>query len=296
MPIPCKSVCNPAAVFFGGEFLLLLRVIDQDDRSHLFVARSADGVGNWRVEKEPLLTPDRDSQWFDNLGCEDPRITPMEESGEYAITYVGYSRLGACVCMAITSDFATVTKLGVIIHPYNKDAALLPRKSDGHYRLLHRPTAGPLENIWMSSSPDLLHWGHPVCVLEESDKPGWDDGKVGAGPPPIETPHGLLLIFHGVESIDNGWIYRMGMVLLDKNNPENVIVRWPYWLMEPCEPYEFSSANRAIIFPTGAILRDNLMYVYYGAGDTVVGLATVEPSAIKEFEDELDRASLARTS
>jgi predicted GH43/DUF377 family glycosyl hydrolase len=292
MPIPCKAVCNPAAIVINDEVLLLLRVIDNDDRSYLYVARSADGITGWRIEPEPLLSPKVDAQWYDNIGCEDPRITYLEDRREYAITYVGASRYGACVCLAVTTDFVSAQRMGVIIHPYNKDAAIMPGKFDGQYRLLHRPTAGPLEAIWMSSSSDLLHWGEPKCVLEESDKPGWDDGKVGTGPTPIEVTHGWLLIFHGVQTIENGWIYRMGMMLLDKDEPSKVVARWPYWLMEPSQPYELSAANRAIIFPTGAFMRNEILHIYYGAGDTVVALATIGGAGMAEFRDELTSEKL----
>ena len=290
MPFECKSVCNPAAVVIGSEVLLLLRIIDLHDKSFLYVARSSDGISNWSIEPEPLLSPDIDSQWYDNVGCEDPRITFLEDRQEYIITYVGVSRLGACVCLATTSDFKTATRMGIIIHPYNKDASIMPIKFGGQYRLLHRPTAGPLEAIWMSSSRDLLHWGEPRCVVEESDKPGWDDGKVGAGPTPIELAHGWLLIFHGVETIPNGWIYRMGMVLLDKEEPSKVVARWPYWLMEPAAPYEYSAANRAIIFPTGSFMRNGILHIYYGAGDTTVALATVGMNEMDTFRAELSEA------
>jgi predicted GH43/DUF377 family glycosyl hydrolase len=293
MPIPCKAVCNPAAIVIDDYVLLLLRVIDHQDRSHLFVARSKDGVSGWTIESEPLLTPLKDAGWYDNIACEDPRITFMEDTQEFAITYVGVSEFGACVCLALTGDFVTARRLGIVIHPYNKDAAILPKKFDGKYRLLHRPTSGPLEDVWMSSSPDLLHWGEPVNVLRESDQPGWYDGKVGTGPTPIETEHGWLLLFHGVQSIDQGWIYRMGMVMLDKDEPSRIIVKWPYWLMEPQEPYEFSATNRAIIFPTGAFIRDGILQVYYGAGDTVVAVATVDADSLKEFRNEISMAQSA---
>ena len=287
MPIACKSVCNPAAVLIEDTVLLLLRVIDNNDKSHLFVARSSDGIGNWEIEPTPLLSPNNSAEWYDNHGCEDPRLTYMEDTQEYLVTYVGSSRLGASVCLASTKDFKIAKRMGVIIHPYNKDAAVLPRKFDGQFRLLHRPTAGPLEAVWMSSSYDLLHWGEPTCVVEESDKPGWQDGKVGCGPTPIEVEHGWLLIYHGVQAISEGWIYRVGMVLLDKDEPRKVVARWPYWLMEPKEPYEFSETNRAIIFPTGLFVRDGVMHIYYGAGDTVVALATVGVEAMRSFRNEL---------
>ena len=249
MPVPCKAVCNPAAVLVGGEVLLLLRVIDERDRSHLFVARSADGIGNWRIEKTPLLSPDEpDAGWYDNWGCEDPRITYMEEMAAYVITYVGYSRYGAGVCIATTQDFVTAKRRGMAIHPYNKDAVLFPRKIGGRFLMLHRPTAGPLENIWISESDDLLHWGNPRCVLEEADQPGWDSGKVGAGPPPTEVDGGWALIFHGVMPVGESWEYRFGLALLDHDDPSKLLRRWPDWVFGPQEPYEMRGDRPGVVF------------------------------------------------
>lgn len=287
MPIPCKAVCNPAACLVNDEVLLLLRVIDSADKSHLFVARSADGVGNWRVEPTPLLSPaDAEAGWYDDWGCEDPRITYLEELGQYVITYVGYSRYGAGVCQALTTDFVTVKRLGMAIHPYNKDAALFPRKIGGRYLMLHRPTAGPLENIWISESDDLLHWGNPRCVLEEAQQPGWDSGKVGAGPPPLEVDSGWFLIFHGVKPAGESWEYRFGLALLDRDDPSKMVMRWPEWVFGPQEPYEMRGSGNGVVFPTGLVAKDNTLFVYYGAGDTTVALATAKRDMLRQFGQE----------
>ncbi len=292
MPFPCKAVCNPAAHLVDGEVLLLLRVIDDKDQSHLHVARSADGIGDWRIEKTPLLSPlDTDAGWFDNWGCEDPRITYVEEIGAYAIVYVGYSRYGAGVCIATTQDFVSVKRRGMAIHPYNKDAVLFPRKIGGRYLMLHRPTAGPLENIWISESDDLLHWGNPRCVLEECDQPNWDSGKVGAGPPPVETKDGWALIFHGVMQVGDSWEYRMGLALLDKDDPSKLLSRWPEWIFGPEEPYELRGDKPGVVFPTGLVEKDGQVLVYYGAADTTVGLAIAQTEMLHEFKHRLESVS-----
>jgi len=278
IPIPCKAVCNPAAYRVNGETLLLLRVIDPVDRSHLLVARSKDGVGDWRFDPFPLLSPGPEAAWYETLGCEDPRISYLSEREEYVIAYVGASHFGAGVCLASTRDFWDISRLGLVIHPYNKDAALFPRKINGRYLMLHRPTAGPLENVWLAESDDLLHWGNPQCVLQEEDKPGWDSGKVGTGPPPIETPDGWLLIFHGVELIESNWEYRVGLALLDINDPSRIITRLPHWGLEPHAPYETRGDKPGIIFPTGAIEQNGMLSLYCGAADTSVALATAEIS------------------
>ena len=274
MPFPCKAVCNPAACLVDGETLLLLRAIDNEDHSHLVVARSQDGIGGWRMQDPPLLSPDQADAWYETLGCEDARITFLSDEGEYVIAYVGSSELGAGVCLATTQDFRSVSRMGLVIHPYNKDAALFPRKIGGRYLLLHRPTAGPLENIWLSESEDLRHWGNPVCVLQENQQPGWDSGKVGTGPTPIETPDGWLLIFHGVQLEETGWLYRVGVALLDLEDPSRIIAKVPIWVFGPMESYELRGDKPGIVFPTGAVVQEGTLRLYYGAADTCVAVAS----------------------
>lgn len=280
IPSPCKAVCNPAACTVGGETLLLLRVIDPDDHSHLLVARSPNGVDGWRYNSAPLLGPLASPAWYDADGAEDPRIVFLPERGEYAITYVGSSRYGAGVCIATTRDFASVNPLGLVMHPYNKDAVLFPRRIGGKYFLLHRPTAGPLENIWIDESEDLTTWGNPRCLLEEADKPGGAHGKIGAGPPPIETPQGWLLLFHCVEQQETGWLYRMSAALLDLDDPSKVLARAPSWVFAPGAPYEMQPPKPGIIFPTGAVVDGDTLRLYYGAADSSVALATASLSQL----------------
>ena len=274
MLFPCKAVCNPAACLVDGETLLLLRVIDPDEHSHLVVARSQNGLTDWRIQDPPLLSPGPDAAWYETFGCEDARITYLSERGEYVIAYVGSSHQGAGVCLATTRDFRSVERFGLVIHPYNKDAALFPRRINGRYLLLHRPTAGPLENIWLSESDDLRHWGNPKCVLQEEEQPGWNSGKVGTGPPPIETPDGWLLIFHGVQLEETGWLYRVGLVLLDLEDPSQVIAKVSHWVFGPMAPYELRGEKPGIVFPTGAVVQEGVMRLYYGAADTTVAVAT----------------------
>ena len=114
LPYPCDCVCNPAAHIVDGEVLLLLRVIDQEGSSHITVARSKDGIGDWRIETTPLLHPGDMDLPFETYGCEDPRLVYLEDRGEYAITYTGYSPLGAGVCIATTKDFQTTQRFGLV--------------------------------------------------------------------------------------------------------------------------------------------------------------------------------------
>jgi beta-1,4-mannooligosaccharide/beta-1,4-mannosyl-N-acetylglucosamine phosphorylase len=273
-PVPCKSICNPAAVLVNDETVLLTRIIDDCDVSHLWVARSHNGVDGWRFDAEPLLTPaPQEDDWFDTLGCEDPRLTYQPEWDIYLITYVGYSPFGAGVCLATTARFERAQRHGIIIPPYDKDAVLFPRKINGRFTILHRPTINGLENIWMMQSDDLLHWGRPVCVMQKGTD-GWDGGKIGSGPPPIETPEGWLLVFHGAENTSNGWVYKVGLALLDLDDPTKVLARTKMPVLSPETNYEQGGVKPGIVFPTGLIQRGDEVWMYYGAADVGIALAT----------------------
>ena len=286
IPYPCDCVCNPAAHLVGDDVLLLLRVIDQEGSSHITVARSRDGVTDWRIEDRPFIAPDDVSaRWplargaeydasFEAYGSEDPRVVFLADRGEYAVTYTGYSSLGAGVCIATTRDFRDVTRFGLVLSPNNKDASLFPRRIGGRYWMLHRPALGDMEHIWLVESEDLIHWGRPWMILSERGGPWWDGDKVGGGPPPIETPDGWLVIFHGVKGTSHGPIYRAGLALLDLDDPRKVIRRLPRWVFGPKEPYESTGFIPGVVFPTGTVQKGDDLYLYYGAADTRVALAT----------------------
>ncbi len=276
LPYPCDCVCNPAAYLVNDEVLLLLRVIDQEGSSHITVARSQDGITNWRIDTTPLLHPADRNLPYEVYGCEDPRLVYLEDRSEYIITYTGYSPMGAGICLATTQDFQSVERYGLVIAPNNKDAALFPRRIGGRYWMLHRPTLGSLEHIWLIESEDLCYWGKPWCIIEERGGPWWDGEKVGCGPPPIETADGWLVIFHGVKQTSHGPIYRAGLALLDLDDPRKVIRRLPRWVFGPKEPYESTGFIPGVIFPTGTVIKGDELYMYYGAADTRIALATTK--------------------
>ena len=276
IPYPCDCVCNPAAHIVNDEVLLLLRVIDQEGGSHITVARSQNGITDWRIERHPLLAPTDRNMPYEEYGCEDPRLAFLEDRGEYVITYTGYSPLGAGICIATTKDFQTVERYGLVIAPNNKDAAIFPRRIKGKYWMLHRPALGDMEHIWLAESEDLIHWGRPWMIIEERGGPWWDGLKVGGGPTPIETPDGWLIIYHGVKGTARGPIYRVGLALLDLDDPRKVIRRLPRWVFGPKEPYEATGFIPGVVFPTGTVMMGDTLYMYYGAADTRIGLATTK--------------------
>ena len=288
-PYPAHTVFNPGAVqLSNGETLLLVRVEDRQGASHLTVARSADGMGGWRIDSAPTMTPLPDQYPEELWGIEDPRIVWLEELERYAITYTAYSRNGPLVALALTSDFTTFERLGPITPPEDKDAALFPRRFGGRWVLIHRPvstTGNSKANIWLSFSPDLKHWGDHMTLMEAREGSNWDAGKIGLSPPPIETPEGWLVVYHGVRLTASGAIYRVGLALLDLDDPRRVIRRGEDWVFGPEEQYELTGDVPNVVFSCGIVIdRDGRkMRMYYGAADTSIGVATADMSDVLDW-------------
>lgn len=278
-----NAVFNPGAVEFNGETLLLVRVEDMRGFSHLTLAKSKDGKTNWEISSSPTLEPDWNFK-EEHFGLEDPRIVFLQERNEYAIVYVSFSGGAPLVSLALTKDFKTFTRLGAILPPEDKDAALFPRLIRGKYAIIHRPIVRGTANIWISFSPDLIHWGHHSVLL--STRPGWwDCHRVGLGPPPIETSEGWLIIYHGVRVTASGSLYRVGVALLDLDNPEKVIRRSEDWVLSPQEIYELVGDVPGVVFPTGVVVDKNTneLRLYYGAADKSVGLAIANLKELVEY-------------
>jgi predicted GH43/DUF377 family glycosyl hydrolase len=288
LPYPAKAIFNPGAAQVGAETLLLARVEDLRGISQLHVARSVDGVTDWRFDPAPLLVPEPEPGRHpeEGWGCEDPRLTWLPERAEWAISYTAYSGRGPLVSLATTTDFRSVQRLGPVMPPEDKDAALFSRRLAGRWAMIHRPM--PLRggaHMWVSYSPDLLQWGDPVLLLEARDGAWWDAGKVGLGPPPIETPDGWLLLYHGTQLTASGPLYRVGFALLDLEDPTIVLCRSDESVFGPREPYECDGDVGEVVFPSGWIvdeLRDEVR-LYYGAADTRIGLATARLSAVLDY-------------
>jgi len=273
-PYPVHSVFNPGAVRLpDGSTLLLCRVEDRRGHSHLCAARSLNGVNGWSIDPEPTLQGDSNEAIW---GIEDPRITYMPELGKYAITYTAFTKGGPGVALALTTDFRTFERMGVIMQPDDKDAALLPRKVDGEYALVHRPVSDTGAHIWMSFSPDLRNWGSHRLILQARKGAWWDANKVGISPPLIETPEGWLMLYHGVRQTASGCLYRVGLALFAIDRPDHCIARGDSWIFGPEAPYETHGDVSNVAFPCGYTVGDDgdTLNIYYGAADTSVALAT----------------------
>ena len=293
-----------ATVADDGRVYLLYRAIPQGYRLNLSgrgydnyissvgCAVSEDGVRFRRFE-EPVLKPD---DHFDRFGCEDPRVTRLQFDGDtrYLITYTAlsapaFSGYGNRVALASTGDFRTFRKHGVIIPDVNdKDAVFFPEPVGGRIALLHR-IMPDIQIVYFEDFEQILNppegfWPRYLERLDEytvmRPRPGWESAKIGAGPPPIKTGEGWLLIYHGV---DENHVYRAGAALLDLDDPRRVIARSPYPILEPMEPYEREGDVPNVVFPEGAIVVDGDLYVYYGGADKVCCLATASLSELVDW-------------
>ena len=276
-PYPAHTVFNAgAARLADGTTLLLCRVEDRRGHSHLCAARSRNGVDGWTIDPEPTLRAEPERYPEELWGIEDPRITFLEEMGKYAVAYTAYGRGGPGVALALTDDFRRFERYGLIMQPDDKDAALLPKRIDGSFALVHRPMTDSGAHIWISFSPDLTNWGGHKLLLPARKGSWWDANKVGLSPPLIETPEGWLMLYHGVRHTAAGCLYRIGVALLAFDRPEHCLARGDSWIFGPETPYERQGDVGYVTFPCGYTIGGDgdALNIYYGAGDTCVALAT----------------------
>ena len=288
-PYQVNSVFNPGATLLAdGSTLLLCRVEDRRGLSHLCAARSANGMDDWQIDPSPTLKANPEYFPEELWGIEDPRITYIPELSQYAIVFTAYSRGGPGVALALTEDFRHFKRYGMIMQPVNKDAALLPRRIDGRWALIHRPVGLTGAHMWISYSSDLYNWGEHKQILEARLGGWWDANKIGLSPPPIETPEGWLIIYHGVRHNAAGSIYRLGLALFDLDKPERCLKRGDEWVFGPEEPYEQRGDVDNVVFPCGYTLGadGDTINLYYGAADTCIAMATGSVSAMLRWFKE----------
>jgi predicted GH43/DUF377 family glycosyl hydrolase len=287
-PYPAHTVFNAGATRLAdGTTLLLCRVEDRRGHSHFCAARSANGVDGWVIDQQPTLAPDPDNHPEELWGIEDPRITFVEELGKYAIAYTAFSKGGPGVAMAMTTDFRSFERLGLVMQPDDKDAAMLPRRIGGNFALIHRPATDVSANIWISFSPDLRNWGGHRIMLAARRGSWWDANKIGLSPPLIETPRGWLMLYHGVRRTAAGALYRLGAALFDLETAERCLLRGDSWIFGPEAPYEREGDVGYVAFPCGYTIGedDDTINLYYGAADTSIALATGSISQLLAWLD-----------
>ena len=298
-PYRANTVFNPGAtVLADGTTLLLCRVEDLRGHSHLTVARSKDGVSNWEIDDQPTLLADFENYPEEIWGIEDPRITYVPELEQYAIVYTSYSRGGPGVSMALTRDFRSFERLGVVMSPEDKDAALLPRRINGEWALIHRPAGSFGAHMWISFSNNLRHWGSHKMMLEARRGAWWDANKIGLCNPPIETPRGWLVVYHGVRQSCAGCLYRLGLALFDLEAPENCLIRGDEWVFGAETDYERAGDVGNVVFPCGHVVASDgdTLRLYYGAADHCIALATARISTLLDWLDTHGRPYVVRGS
>jgi predicted GH43/DUF377 family glycosyl hydrolase len=276
-PYPAHTVFNPGATRLAdGSTLLLCRVEDRRGHSHLCAARSANGLDDWAIDPVPTLSADPQRYPEELWGIEDPRITYVAELRRYVVAYTAFSSSGPGVALALTEDFRSFERYGIVMQPDDKDAAILPRRVNGNFALIHRPMYDSGAHIWLSYSPDVHNWGTHQVMLPARKGAWWDANKVGLSPPPIETSDGWLMIYHGVRHTAAGALYRLGLALFELERPEVCLARGDAWIFGPEECYELSGDVAGVVFPCGLTIADDgdKIHLYYGAADTCIAVAT----------------------
>ena len=271
--IPCaNSVFNSAVIFRNGHFEGVFRCDDREMQQKLYLGVSENGI-DWQLEDRPLELRAPDGSPAGQACGYDPRVCLID--GKYIVTWCAQYH-GPTIGIAWSEDFRTFYRLENAFLPFNRNGVLFPRKINGKYCMLSRPSDNghtPFGDIFLSQSPDLEHWGCHRHVMGAGG--GWSWTKIGAGPIPIETEEGWLLFYHGVATTCSGMIYSMGAALLDRDRPWEVKARCRPYLLHPEEPYERTGDVPNVIFPCAALCdRDTgRLAIYYGAADTVVALA-----------------------
>jgi beta-1,4-mannooligosaccharide/beta-1,4-mannosyl-N-acetylglucosamine phosphorylase len=282
-----SSVFNPGAVAFDGGVVLMLRVQSRSRETVMMVARSSDGV-RFTVSEEIVHFRGIEKVRERIYHIYDPRITRLGEL--YYIMFAMDMDSGCQLGLGVTSDFEKFEFLGITSTEDIRNGVLFPEQVGGKYLRMDRPNrarhqGGPTSGseIWLSESDDLLHW-QPRAALISGRFHYWDE-FIGSGPPPVKTRQGWLHVYHGVAGhFGSSNIYQAGALLLDLRDPTKLIGRCRCNILEPREPYELTGQVPNVVFPSGMIvenydadgcaLPDSPVKIYYGAADTVVGLAT----------------------
>ena len=289
-PWESTNVFNCAATYEDGKIQLVYRAQGEDGISRLGYASTYDGFHIEERSAEPFLSPSGDL--FELYGCEDPRITRIGE--RYYICYTAYgkrkrwrrtakTRIAQPALTSISvSDFLNRRCMwGKRIYPLpqidSKNCVLFPEKFDNHYVMYHRI----LPHIWVGYSTELEDWSKSYHRIVAQPTEEWEKMKIGAGAPPIRTDKGWLLAYHGV---DENFTYRLGLAIVDLNDPESMR-RLKKPILEPVEEYERVGFVPNVVFSCGAVVMDGKLFMYYGAADRVIGVATAELSDLLSLFD-----------
>lgn len=284
-PTPSTArVYNSAVLPHEGAFVGVFRADHKNGRANLHFGRSRDGI-SFQIDDPAIPWQDEQGRPSPLSYGYDPRFLRLE--GSCYVVWCDDLR-GASIGLGRTQDFKTWTRLPNPLLPFNRNGVLFPRKVGGSYRLLSRPSDSghtPFGDIFISESPDLIHWGRHRFVMGRGGRGWWQGVKIGAGPTPIETSEGWLLFYHGVSTTCNGFVYSFGAVLLDLDEPHKVVCRCADYLLTPEKPYEVTGFVPNVVFPCQNLYDapSGRIALYYGAADTYTALAFCRVDEVVDY-------------
>lgn len=284
-PIPkAARVYNSAIIPFNGEFAGVFRADQKNGRATLFSGRSKDGI-TIDLDTDPIDWVDEDGNPKPTSYAYDPRVVQIDDT--YYIVWCDDMN-GPSIGLGKTTDFKTFIRLSNPLMPFNRNGVLFPRKINGKYILLSRPSDTghtPFGDIFVSQSPDLVHWGNHKYVMGKGGNGWWQGTKIGAGPIPIETTEGWLLFYHGVSGTCNGFVYSIGAVILDIDDPSKVLYRTRDYLLTPEKSYETTGFVPNVAFPCANLYdaESGKIAIYYGAADTYTAVAFTQVDQLLRY-------------
>ncbi|MBF0494273.1 MAG: glycoside hydrolase family 130 protein [Candidatus Omnitrophica bacterium] len=280
-----NSIHNSAIVPFKDGYAGIFRVDEVDLNFTMHFGKSKDGI-NWTIDPEVLNMKADDPEIPVKARTYDPRLTKIDDT--YYFTWCIDSPQGPCIGLATTKDFKMFKQLENPLMPANRNCVIFPRKIGGKYAMLSRPSDRghtPFGDMFYSESPDLKYWGGHRFVFGTVAS-SWQSTKIGPGPAPIETKEGWLLIYHGVWTSCNGYIYYAGAALLDIEKPWKVLYRTKDYILAPTELYERVGDVPNVVFPSSAVVSGDNIRIYYGCADTCISIADGKISDLVKFVKE----------
>ena len=274
IPYQVETVHNAGMIRADGRYIMLFRSHLRTGRSIIGIAESKDGF-SFKVHPEPFIVPASKSVFkeYEEYGVEDPRICRIDN--KYLITYSAYSRHGVRIALASTTDFKNIERIALITQCDSRNLVIFPEKFNGLYARLDRPHSEISGwSIWISYSPDLIHWGNSKVIIKPVQY-HWDEMKIGPGATPIKTEHGWLNIYHGVFPTMDGSVYRLGVALHQIDDPSKIIGVSDEWILQPEDPWEITGYVHNVVFTCGAVLEDDeTIKIYWGGADNVMCVGT----------------------
>ena len=280
-------IFNSAVLPYEDGFIGVFKEKNKNGRPQLHLGRSTDAL-NWDIEDEEIHWVDEQGNDYQPSYAYDPRLVKIEDT-YYIVWCCDFG--GAALGLGMTKDFKTFVRLENPFIPFNRNGVLFPRKVNDKFLLLSRPSDSghtPFGDIFLSESPDLVHWGRHRRVMTKGGQGWWQGTKIGSGATPIETSEGWLMFYHGVSGTCNGFVYSMGAAILDKENPSKVLYRTRDYLLTPEKEYETTGFVPNVAFPC-ATLQDpetGRIAIYYGAADTYVAVAYAQVDELVKFIKE----------